>query len=152
VTLNGLLLVQLVGTLLMIGIIWFVQIVHYPLMGLVGVEGFAKYSQTHVARTQWVVGGPMLVEAFTCAGLLAWFPEHLASPPLAIADLLLLVIWVSTACLQIPLHEALTKGFDERRIRQLVQSNWLRTIAWTARGVLLGFALFPVLRKSCSLL
>jgi hypothetical protein len=49
---------------------------------------------------------------------------------------LLLVVWLSTAVLQVPLHATLTKGYDERAIAMLVSTNWIRTVAWSARGVL----------------
>ena len=49
---------------------------------------------------------------------------------------LLAVIWGSTALLQIPLHNALSAGFDPEVHARLVQTNWIRTIGWTARGLL----------------
>ena len=47
----------------MVGIIWLVQIVHYPLFSRVGAAGFAIYSGAHSRLTGLVVGPPMLVEA-----------------------------------------------------------------------------------------
>ena len=49
---------------------------------------------------------------------------------------LLALIWASTALLQIPLHNALSTGFDAEVHARLVHTNWIRTIAWTVRGVL----------------
>ena len=132
---------HLVGTLLMVGIIWFVQIVHYPLMARVGAEQFREYSRQHQRRTSWVVAGPMLLEALTAGALIWWQPARLLSPAFAVALGLLLVIWISTAFWQIPLHEKLAQGFDELRIRQLVRSNWFRTIAWSSRAILVGMSL-----------
>ena len=140
-TFQLLLFVHFISVLLMVGIIWFVQIVHYPLMADVGQEGFRRYSQRHIERTQWVVSGPMLMEALTAAAMLAWYPLHLLSPILMVAEVMLLVVWLSTACLQLPLHWRLTQGFDHQRLQKLVRSNWIRTIAWTARAVLVGFVL-----------
>ena len=48
----------------------------------------------------------------------------------------LAVIWSSTALLQIPLHNALSNGFDPEIHARLVQTNWIRTIGWTARGLI----------------
>jgi hypothetical protein len=50
------------ATLYMTGVIWFVQIVHYPLFSRVGQPGFSEYAREHVRRTGRVVAGPMLVE------------------------------------------------------------------------------------------
>ena len=42
------LLVHVVATLVMTGLIWFVQIVHYPLMAKVGRADFAEYERLHI--------------------------------------------------------------------------------------------------------
>lgn len=130
----SLLLLHGVATLLMIGIIWFVQIVHYPLMAAIGPPQFIRYCELHQSRTSLVVGGPMLVEAFTAALLAVRFPALLQSWQFVVSLLLLAVIWISTATLQMPLHKRLLAGFDERLVQLLVQTNWLRTVAWTLRG------------------
>jgi len=134
----ALLFVHLVSTLLMVGIIWFVQVVHYPLMACIGPEHFRRYSQLHQSRTTLVVAGPMLVEALSAICLFVWFPPLRLSPAFLAAGVLLGLIWVSTAWWQVPLHQALAHGYDERRILRLVQTNWLRTLAWSTRGVLIG--------------
>jgi hypothetical protein len=55
------LLAHLAATLFMIGVIWFVQVVHYPLFSRVGPEKFSLYSEAHSRLTTYVVGPPMLV-------------------------------------------------------------------------------------------
>jgi hypothetical protein len=45
------------------------------------------------------------------------------------------VIWLSTAFLQSPLHTTLGRGFDPRAHRFLVTSNWVRTVLWSLRGL-----------------
>lgn len=60
------LLVHLTATFAMVGIIWFVQIVHYPLFARVGAGGFPAYSGAH---SRLVVGPPMLAEAATAVAL-----------------------------------------------------------------------------------
>ncbi|HEX2205610.1 MAG TPA: hypothetical protein VHG91_20025 [Longimicrobium sp.] len=47
------------------------------------------------------------------------------------------MVWLSTALLQVPMHGRLERGFDAAAHRRLVATNWVRTVAWTARGVLL---------------
>ncbi len=121
------------ATLWMVGLIWFVQIVHYPLLAQVGPQDFSTYEQAHCRRTTWVVGPPMLVEA-AAAAWLAWSPPPGAAW-LAWTGLLLLAgIWASTALLQVPRHNELAQGFEEAAHRRLVTSNWIRTVAWSLRG------------------
>ena len=49
---------------------------------------------------------------------------------------LVVVIWLSTALFQVPQHRRLESGFDEQAHRRLVNTNWIRIIAWTARSIL----------------
>ncbi len=125
------------ATWFMVGLIWFVQIVHYPLMGKVPASGFVAYSEGHQRRTTWVVGPTMIVEA-GCAIVLAFLPQaHAADSPVRWVGLgLLVLIWTSTFAVQVPLHARLSSGFDERVWRRLVHTNWVRTIAWTGRGMI----------------
>lgn len=129
------LLANLAATFVMVGIIWFVQIVHYPLFSSVGTAGFPAYSGAHARLTGLVVGPPMLTEAATTFALFldppAGVPVWLAATGLT----LLAVIWLSTALLQAPRHREFGAGFDAASHRFLVASNWLRTACWSARGL-----------------
>lgn len=119
-------------TVFMTGLIWFVQIVHYPLFNCVGKADFAHYERQHTHRTGWLVGMPMVAE-LALAILLVWASDGLH----AWCGLALLgAIWLCTALGQVPLHRRLARGFDLTAQRHLVHGNWIRTIAWTMRSVL----------------
>jgi len=123
------------STLALFGLIWFVQVVHYPLFSLVGREHFVEYERLHQMRTTWVVAPLMSIEALTASLILV---SNLTSPERTLAWfgwILLLLIWLSTAFLQVPLHRRLAAGYDSQTATRLVRSNWVRTIAWTMRGV-----------------
>jgi hypothetical protein len=78
----------------------------------------------------------MLVEAGTALGLF-WFPPlGVSTWQLAIGLALLAVIWLSTALVQVPCHKRLSQGFDAATHRRLVGTNWIRTVAWSLRGLL----------------
>lgn len=121
----------------MVGLIWFVQIVHYPLMQCVGQAQFVNYEQQHARFTTWVVGPSMLVEMMTLACLL--YAERTVIPRswLWVSASLLAVIWLSTQFIQVPCHTSLSHAWDADIHRRLVQSNWIRTIAWSLRGLIL---------------
>ena len=128
--------VHAVSTLMMTGLIWFVQLVHYPLMRQVGESGFARYEREHTRRTTWIVAPLMLAEAAT-TGSLVLYAHAPTERLLSVAGAaLLLVIWISTAALQVPCHRKLTKGFDKLALERLVRSNWIRTFAWTVRSAI----------------
>jgi hypothetical protein len=136
------LLIQAAATLAMVGLIWFVQIVHYPLMAQVGRDSFAHYEASHTARTTWVVAPLMLVEAALALFLAIRPPQGISALAAWLGCGLVGIIWLSTAFLQVPMHRRLAGGFDETAHRRLVALNWIRTAAWSARGMLvLGWLL-----------
>ena len=128
------LLAHLAATLFMVGVIWFVQVVHYPLFSRVGPEKFSLYSEAHSRLTTYVVGPPMLVEAATALLLVFRRPDAVPLAAVLIGLALVVVVWLSTALLQVPRHTTLGSGFDRRTWNELVLSNWVRTVAWSARG------------------
>ena len=141
-SLDLLVLTHLAATLYMVGLIWFVQRVHYPLFARVGAEHFQRYEQDHVARTSPVVGPPMLVEAFAALALAALLPSTATWLGLALLGL----IWLSTALLQVPRHRELSEGFGAHPHQSLVATNWIRTAAWSARGVVAVWLAFEAMQ------
>lgn len=130
-----LVLLHTAATLAMTGLIWFVQIVHYPLFATIDASSFRAYEEQHVRRTTKVVAPLMLVELVTAIGLLLWPTEVASSVTPIVGICLLAVIWLSTAFGQVPHHRTLAQGQDQLAIRRLVASNWIRTIAWTLRSI-----------------
>jgi hypothetical protein len=127
-------MIHLAATLFMTGVIWFVQVVHYPLFSAVGRSEFPSYAKKHAARTTWIVAPPMLVELASALLLFRIRPADVSTWELSIGLSLLAVIWVSTALVQVPCHDVLQKGFDAAVCRRLVRTNWVRTVAWSLRG------------------
>lgn len=130
-------LVNLVATLFMCGVIWFVQVVHYPLFARVGAAGYSEYQAAHQTLTTFVVMPPMLVEMGTAWLLLVYRPPQVPLWVTVSGVLLVLGIWLATFFLSVPQHALLSLGFDAAAHERLVSTNWLRTLAWTLRAVLL---------------
>jgi hypothetical protein len=118
-------------------------------MALVGRDGYPAYQAAHARRTTRVVAPPMLLELGTGVWLTLrpspFFPGSAAWMGLA----LLAVVWASTFFLQVPEHGRLEHGFDPAAHRRLVRVNWVRTVAWTLRGILV-LATLPNLLASAS--
>ena len=131
-----LLCIHLAATAAMMGLIWFVQLVHYPLFSGVDPDDFAVYEKSHQQRTAWVVGPLMGIEgvsALVIAGALRDV-VGLALPLVGLG--LLAVIHASTVLLQVPAHARLATGYDADVQRRLVRTNWIRTVGWSARSVI----------------
>jgi hypothetical protein len=118
----------------MAGLCWLVQVVVYPQFARVGAAGFGAYHAYHVSRTGWVVMPVMLAELL-CGGLWVWLRPERGTAWAGAA--LLAVCWVTTFTLELPLHAKLKRGSTPRLVRLLVWGNLPRTLAWTARGLLL---------------
>jgi hypothetical protein len=129
----------------MFGIIWFAQIVHYPLFSKVGRESFTEYQDANLKQTVFVVIPLQMLELFT-ALLLVWKVPLGLLPVQVWTNLLLIgITWISTATLQVPNHMKLSRGFDPKFQNTLVSSNWIRTVAWTLRGAIIVWMLQTVL-------
>ena len=127
---------HLVATAAMTAILWFVQIVHYPLFAKVGPDHFVEYERSNTQRTSLVVGPPLAVEGLTAVLLFVAPPEGVGRAIPFVSGVLLAVVLLSTIAVQVPLHGSLSERFDTALVTRLVRSNWLRTVGWTARVVL----------------
>lgn len=130
---------QLGVTCALAGLAWTMQAVHYPLFARVGREAWPAYHAAHVARITPLVA-PLMVLELALAGWVLW--AGVLPPAVAWAGLLLAGgTWLSTALLQVPLHERLAQGLDEALVQRLVATSWLRTLLWSARaGLCLAWA------------
>jgi len=129
------------ATWAMVGLIWMVQVVHYPMLVRYSEAVPADAAADHQWRISWVVGPLMAVEGVTALVLLVDRPEMLSPLGAWAAAALLGVALLSTVLVQVPLHRRLAEGHDPVAGRRLVATNWVRTAAWTARGLVLAVAL-----------
>ena len=88
-----------------------------------------------------LVGTVMIIELISSILLVVFPPKNVSVTIPIIGIILVFIIWASTAFLQIPHHNALSKAYEFEAHNLLVQSNWIRTIAWSMRGLLLLYML-----------
>lgn len=122
------------ATMAMVGLIWTVQVVHYPLFENVGAEVYPEYQSRHIDRIGAVLVVPWGLEGITIVALLVLAKERLmrtlAFTGAALMGLILLVTMIWAA----PVHGELLDGFDPEQHDTLMWSNLIRTLLWTARG------------------
>jgi hypothetical protein len=150
------LIAQIMASTTMAAIAWFVQIVHYPLFALLPssgskaaeIAGMSRsvardFHDENLRRTRPIVLVPMVVEAASAAWL-AIYPPAAVGRGAAIAGLSLVAIVVlSTALVQVPLHESLRSGdAPAETVDRLVRSTRIRTAAWSARAALAAWMLY----------
>ena len=129
---ESLFLINAAASLFMCGVIWFVQLVHYPSFRQSQSPVFINLHRAHVSRTGLVVIPPMIIELGSSAWLAAR-AEFLTS--LNMAGLILVVaLWISTFLIQVPIHRKLQQGFNRLLVDRLVKSNWIRTLLWSLKA------------------
>jgi hypothetical protein len=134
---SGLLLLNLALALLLTGLIWTIQWVHYPLFLQVGQDAFKGYHHAHNMAITPLVAPLMVVELGAAFALIFARPSGTPGWTLWLSVGLVLLAWFSTFLLSVPSHDRLGQGFVRGELQFLVSTNWIRTIAWTARSFLL---------------
>ena len=142
-----LLLVALAATLFSTGVIWFMQVLEYPLFAFVGEDAFPAFHEQHNRRLPGVVFLPMLVAFASSVGLLFVRPAAVPGWLALLGVLLVAIVLVSSFTLLIPRHMQLSEGgYSLSLIQELVRFNWLRTVAWSLHALVLLTMLVRTLR------
>lgn len=118
-------------TFFMTGLIWYVQLVHYPSFQFIEKDIFQKFHSHHSFKTGFIVMPMMSLELAT-SGALAWITGWLTLN--AIGFYLVILIWLSTLFFSVPKHNALKHGKVDSLIDGLVNTNWFRTILWSIKS------------------
>ena len=130
-----------VATWAMVGLVWRVQLVHYPMLATWSAQAPVHAMVDHQRRITWLVGPLMATEGVTTLALLAVRPASMSPLSAWAAAALLGVALMSTVLVQVPLHRRLAERHDVATARRLVASNWIRTAAWTSKGLVLAAVL-----------
>ena len=119
----------LVASVYMTGVVWFAQLVHYPLLDR--RSDFENFASEYQRRTLWVVTPGLVLEVISAVSLIVFYPCAMTWIGLGV----LVGIWALTLRYQIPQHLHLKKhGYNEQIHRDLVRSNLPRAILWTVRS------------------
>ena len=130
------LIIHLIATSVMVGVIWVIQLVHYPSFHFIELKQYTTFQRFHMSRISYVVIPAMLTELFTLI-LIIISMDQIDTLVLASA-ILLIFIWLITAVFFSGVHQKLTLGYDQTVVDKLVKLNWGRTLLWTLRLLLIS--------------
>jgi len=133
-----LLVIHLAATLFMVGLIWTIHYVHYPLFANVGESTYASFQAAHVERIGKLLFVPWLTEGITLIGVLALAflgGQKVLRVPAVINGAAMAVVLVISGLWSAPAHAKLADGFDTSIHDQLMTVNLIRTLAWTVCGI-----------------
>jgi hypothetical protein len=120
-----------------VGLIWTIQLVHYPTMRFIPKERFVEYHNFHSMRISFLAI-PLMVTELGTSLILFYQNYNNAIQTIFLINLVIVaLIWLSTFLIQVPLHNALSKEKQSEKLSKLICTNWIRTILWTARSILM---------------
>jgi hypothetical protein len=128
------LIAQVVGSVGMFGVIWVIQLVHYPLMRRVPAAAFGAYEAEHQRRISRVVGPLMLAEGLSVLAVFFLRPSCISFTMALTGGLVEAVAIGVTAFVSAPMHGRMAASGQPLLLDRLIATNWIRTMAWTARA------------------
>lgn len=115
------------------GLIWCIQLVHYPFFRRSDQMNFVEHIAFHKFRISFIVVPLMITELITSA-ILAFQSEIFVSWHI-FGFVTIILIWIVTFLVQVPLHGKLSEGYYEPTVQTLIKTNWIRTILWSAKSI-----------------
>ena len=125
------LIAHLIFSSVMTGVIWVIQIVHYPSFHFIEKELYTAFQKFHMNKISIIVMPIMLAELIT--GVMLLFDKSSKSFFLITSLIILILIWAITGVFFSKVHSKLIFGYQELVVNQLVVMNWIRTLLWTLR-------------------
>ena len=115
----------------MLGVIFVNQFVNYPLLLIFDKNNIQKFHRHYVNKISIIVVPGMILELIVAILLIY------NSVSLSILNLFFLfIIYLSTFCIQVPIHETIKLESNRLIINNLVSTNWIRTFAWFLKCVI----------------
>lgn len=134
---------QLFSTFFLTGLIWVIQLVHYPSFHYIEENIFSTFAQFHSKRITRIVLPMMFIELISAFIILLASDLGQLSFTLFIVNFVIIVlIWSCTFCLSMPCHKELMREINKPIINKLIRTNWPRTVLWSFKSLLLIFWTF----------
>ena len=125
---------NVISAFLLTGVIWTIQLVHYPSFHFIDKLSFTNFHNFHERRISIIVMPLMLIELITSIAL---YIHNMWSIVFTLNLLVVVLIWCSTFFVQVPIHSILSQKKDKDLIEKLVNTNWIRTFLWSMRMLLI---------------
>ena len=119
--------------LMMTGIIWLIQIVHYPSFAFISKQKFISFERFHQKKISILVI-PLMSCEFISHFLSYTLGDFNFSLRSILPTLALLAIWFVTFFMCVPCHNKLCNCFDHGILKKLIFYNYFRTFFWSLRS------------------
>ena len=113
----------------MIGVILMTQLITYPSFLKNDKNEFVSFQNNYVKNISIVAVPTMSLELLTLIYMNVYINNLLFMKSL----LVLIVIWLVTFIIIVPIHNQLSKKLEIDKIISLIRYNWIRTVLWTSK-------------------
>ena len=125
---------NVISAFFLTGVIWTIQIVHYPSFHYIDKLSFVNFHQFHERRISIIVMPLMVLELISSVAL---YFNDMSNHTFLLNLIIVGLIWCSTFFIQVPIHNILSQKKDNMMIEKLVNTNWIRTFLWSMRMLLI---------------
>ena len=115
----------------MFGLILTTQIVSYP-MFLKAEENFSVYHMSYVNKISTIAAPLMIIELFLSLLFIILLQSYFAIS----IFLIMILIFLSTFFIQVPIHEKLKNNFNIYLCNKLINTNWIRVFLWLSKCII----------------
>lgn len=132
---------NLCASVLMTGMVSFIQFVQYPLLNHISSFDFSCYFKKYISRISWIIYPLILIEIIFATSL-AFLPlKSKMQIPILITYILLALITMNTFLIQTPLVQKLRFSFDQVLLSKIMFYNRLRLYSSVLRTIVLCWIL-----------
>ncbi len=125
-------LFEIIITSILIGLIWTIQVVHYPSFLYVGTNDYNAFHTFHMGAIS-LIAAPLMIFEVLFAFLSLKLKIYKGPKTTFSVFLILILIWLTTFFVTVPIHNQLLVTKNEQLIHKLVLMNWIRTFLWTLK-------------------
>ena len=125
---------NVISAFLLTGVIWTIQLVHYPSFHFIDKISFTNFHNFHERRISIIVMPLMILELISSVAL---YFNDMSNHTFLLNLIVVGLIWCSTFFIQVPIHNILSQKKDNTMIEKLVNTNWIRTFLWSMRMLLI---------------
>ena len=123
--------IHFASTAVMVGVIWVIQLLHYPTFHYIEKNNYSQFQKFHMSRISYIVIPAMVIE------MLSGIMLVIINDDFIISFSLLVCIWIITFVFFTNIHQRLLSKYENTAVEKLVNLNWIRTTFWTVRLVIL---------------
>ena len=129
---NTLIPLEIFTTLFLTGLIWVIQLVHYPSFYFIERNRFVEFENFHTRSIGFIVAPLMVIELLVGICLCIINPDSLNLIKLGVVC----GVWLVTFLLSVPIHSRLSLKFSAKEVSRLIKTNWARTILWSIKSTI----------------